>query len=48
MKQICAGCQKEIQSNEDVILITVEPWSHNERTWTVCSEECKKIVEGEN
>ena len=41
---ICGACQTVIEPWTE-IMVTMERFSHHERTWPACSPECAKILE---
>jgi len=42
-KIICGACQTIIEPGKE-IMVTMEKFSHHERTWPACSEECADIL----
>lgn len=44
----CAACQKLISSETERLSIELEKYSHHERIWLACSEECAEILKEAN
>ena len=40
---ICGACQATIEPGKE-IMVTMEKFTHHERTWPACSEECADIL----
>lgn len=40
---VCGACQAGIEPGKE-IMVTMEKFTHHERTWPACSEECANIL----
>jgi len=39
-KETCAECGKNYKKGDVMIYVTLERFSHHERTWPFCDKEC--------